>query len=111
MPLELVKFEEDPSTYPLTVEKISIEFTAASEKREYDPDNREPLTNDGYHITKGALAEGHRVLYVSVQSEVYLDEIGKCNNKITDVVIVDENGDDVTKHYSISYVDGLLELI
>jgi uncharacterized protein YnzC (UPF0291/DUF896 family) len=111
MPLELVMFEEDPSTYPLTVEQISIEFTAASEKREYDPDNREPLTNDGYHITKGALAEGHRVWSVSVQSDAYLVGIGQCNNKITNVVIVDEDGGDVTEHYSISYVDGLLELI
>ena len=111
MPLELVKFEEDPSAYPLTVEQISIEFTAASEKREYDPDNREPLTNDGYHITMGALAEGHRVQSVSVQSDAYLVEIGQCSNKITYVVIVDEDGWDVTKHYNISYVDGLLELI
>lgn len=111
MPLELVMFEEDPSAYPLTVEKISIEFTAASEKREYDPDNREPLTNDGYHITKGALAEGHRVQSVSVQSDAYLVEIGQCNNKITHVVIVDEDGWPVTEHYNITYVDGLLELI
>lgn len=111
MPLELVMFEEDPSAYPLTVEQISIEFTAASEKREYDPDNREPLTNDGYHITKGALAEGHRVQSVSVQSDAYLVEIGQCNNKISNVVIVDEDGWPVTEHYSISYVDGLLELI
>ena len=111
MPLELVMFEEDPSAYPLTVEQISIEFTAASEKREYDPDNREPLTNDGYHITKGALAEGHRVWSVSVQSDAYLVEIGQCSNKITHVVIVDEDGWPVTEHYNISYVDGLLELI
>lgn len=110
MPLELVTFEGDPSSYPLTVEKASIEFTAASETREYDPDNRVPLTNTNFHITKGALAEGHRVMYADVYSEAYLVEIGGCKNKITNVVIVDENGWDVTAHYSISYVDGWLEL-
>ena len=108
MPVEFVMFEDEQTGYALSVSKASIEITADSQTAEYDSKTQPMLSNSGYHISKGALAEGHRISYAYIEG--MQTGVGGCENVIYFVEIVDEYGQYVTNNYNISYVNGWLEL-
>ena len=84
---------------------IEIEITAASDSKEYDGD---PLTNDGYDLTDGELADGNEIDSVTVTGSQ--TDAGTSPNVASDAKIVDSNGTNVTAAYDIEYVDGELEV-
>lgn len=108
MPLEFVMFEDEQTGNALSVSKASIVITADSQTAEYDPKTQPTLSNSGYHISKGALAEGHRISYAYIEG--MQTGVGGCENVIRFVEIVDEYGYPVTDNYNPSYVNGWLEL-
>ena len=108
VPLEFVMFEDEQTGYALSIMQAALEITADSATSEYDAEKQPSLSSDQYHISKGALAEGHRVLYANIYGEQI--GIGKSKNVIEYVIIVDDNGYDVTNNYAITYVNGWLEL-
>ena len=59
-------------------EQIEITITAASDSKVYDG---EELTNDGYELTKGELAEGNDIDSVKVEGSQTL--VGSSDNKFT----------------------------
>ncbi len=86
----------------LTVTGRALEITAASDSKVYDGT---PLTNDGYSITAGTLADGHTLVSVTVTGSQ--TEVGSSDNVASAAVIMD-NGTDVTANYDITYVSGKL---
>ena len=84
-------------------ETVKITITAASDKKVYDG---EPLTNDGYELTSGALASGDKIDSVKVVGSQLL--VGSSANVASGAVIASSTGEDVTKAYDITYVDGTL---
>ena len=89
----------------LEVTARAIEITAASDGREYDGT---PLTDDGYTITAGELAAGDNITSIAITG--FQTEVGSGSNVPSDAVIRDAGDVDVTANYSISYVDGTLEI-
>ena len=91
----------------LTVKPRALELTAASETRVDDGD---PLSNPAVYISKGSLVTGHTLEAVA---EGTLQGAGTVINRIVSetVVIRDASGRDVTRNYSLSYIDGILTLI
>ena len=108
MPVEFVMFEDEQTGNALSVSKASIVITADSQTAEYDPKTQPTLSNSGFHISKGALAEGHRISYAYIEG--MQTGVGGCENVIRFVEIVDEYGYPVTDNYNPSYVNGWLEL-
>ncbi len=88
---------EKPGTDEVETEPIAIEITAASDQKVYDA---EALTNDGYELTKGELAEGNKIDSVKVEGSQTL--VGSSANKASDAKIVDAEGKDVTGGYTIT---------
>lgn len=66
-----------------------------------------PLTASGYRILEGALQSGHKM---TLTYEGSITDVGKTVAYITGVVIVDENGVDVTESYEIITYPGTLEV-
>ena len=94
-----------PSYGTIKVEQISITIEADSTVLTLDE-----LTALGgvyyaekWEITSGAVLEGHTV---EVVLDGYIDDLGRCDSIIESVIIRDAGGVDVTKCYSITYVDG-----
>ena len=94
-----------PSYGTIKVEQISITIEADSTVLTLDE-----LTALGgvyyaekWEITSGAVLEGHTV---EVVLDGYIDDLGRCDSIIVSVIIRDAGGVDVTKCYSITYVDG-----
>ncbi|MBQ9116613.1 MAG: transglutaminase domain-containing protein, partial [Clostridia bacterium] len=92
----------------LSVTRIPI--TVRSESAEARFDTIAPggaLTCYDFTI-EGSLLEGHR-------AEVYISgaisTVGICDNQIDDVIIVDENGEDVTKYYNVETECGELKIL
>ncbi len=67
----------------------------------------EPLTAEGILMVGGALEEGHSIVSCTYKS---LTEVGMTLNSITDLVIQDESGKDVTVEYRILCEYGMLEV-
>lgn len=86
----------------LVVKAKEITVTAASADKVYDGT---ALSANDYKV-EGKLIDGHRIAEVEVEGEQ--TEIGKSDNRIGKVVILDENGNDVTKNYAIKCVNGKL---
>lgn len=95
-----------PSSNPFDVKKRSIEITARSTVRN---DNGTTITNDGYDITGGSLAEGHKIKSITILGSQ--TGVGQSTNEITSIEIVDENGNTVTDRYDINLVKGKLQLV
>ena len=87
---------------PLTIYPCEIEITSASQSKKYDG---QPLTNSSVEITRGMLAEGHRL--IATASGSITDE-GTTENVIKEVVILDAMGNDVTHNYDIKMNFGTL---
>ena len=84
---------------------IDIEITAASDEKQYDG---QPLTNDGYELSDGELAEGNEIESVTVTGSQ--TDVGTSENVPSEAKIVDADGNDVTAGYKITYVNGTLEV-
>ena len=92
-------------------EPIEIEITAASDSKTYDGT---PLTNDGYEITKGELAEGHKIDDITVNGTITDVKPGEKSssepNVASEAKIVNADGEDVTDGYKITYKPGTLTI-
>lgn len=93
------------SYIPVKVDKRPITVTSASETK---TDDGLPLENSEVTITKGSLAEGHKIVAVA---DGYIDFVGSVQNTIAHIKIVDKNDVDVTENYDISTVLGTLTII
>lgn len=97
---------------PLTMNKAELVLTAGSASKVHDGT---PLTYNYYTITGGGLAEGHKIESCKIVGSI--TDVGKEDNTIIDVVIIDTmNKDlygqpiDVTGNYHIQIIDGVLEV-
>ncbi len=86
----------------LTVTPAPLTIKAADAEKVYDG---EALTAHAYELI-GALASGDTVESVTVEGSQ--TRIGRSENLITDVVIRNEAGEDVTRNYAIETVAGIL---
>ena len=88
---------------PIKISPRAIELTAVSAEKYYDG---KALTSSRYEITKGTLAEGHKI-YVTVEGSI--TEVGKTENVIRDFYIIDTvTGRIVTDNYTVKTIDGTL---
>lgn len=91
----------------LTVTPREIIIIASSESKFYDA---EPLIKDGYSSIGGSgLVRGHKIGSVSVEGSII--NVGTCDNVLSNATILDDNGNDVTDYYNISYENGTLEIL
>ncbi len=72
-------------------------------------DNGSTITNDNYEIISGALLSGHSISNIVFNGSQ--TGAGTSSNEITSCTIVDENGNDVTSKYRITYKNGKLILV
>ena len=95
------KLDYNYGTFKVTAREITV--TAGSKSMAY---SGEALTCDEADITAGSLADGDIIKgYLIVGSQT---QIGRSKNKVSDVIIVDSEGNDVTANYVIVTVDGVL---
>ena len=97
-------------TYDLGLLKVNprtLLITTASDAKIYD---KKALTADSYYISDeyDALVLGHK-LSVIISGEQ--TEIGSSHNTVSDVVIHNQNGEDVTRNYQLIIREGLLQVI
>ncbi|MBQ8407373.1 MAG: hypothetical protein IJY39_00770 [Clostridia bacterium] len=85
----------------LRVDPITVVVTSASALKAYDG---EPLTADSYTLSNDPL-EGHQIL---VQVTGSILEIGKADNTISSVQVLDKLGQDVMDNYQIILNEGVL---
>lgn len=87
----------------LNVKPRNIRIIADSEIKLYDGT---PLTSDKYKIESSlSLLPSHTV---EVTIEGSITDIGEEDNRVTAVVIKDENGENVTRNYNVQTTDGKL---
>ena len=98
----LIVFE---GTDTLLMEKREITISTISASKQYDGT---PLEDDTWWISAGSLVEGHTAT-VSVTATI--TDIGKVENRISSIVIRDENGLNVSKNYNVSFRFGTLEIL
>ena len=89
----------------LTVTPRAITVQADSATKTFDPNNRTPLTAPDAEITAGSLADGHKATFTTKGSQT---NVGYSENIVSEVKIVDENGNDVTANYKITKLPGTL---
>lgn len=89
----------------LTVSRIPVSLRAVGATAEYDGT---PLTDDDYVVRSGVLLDGHRITDVAFSGSQTF--VGKSENNITSARVVDENGDDCSDIYEISFYAGELEV-
>ncbi|MBR6769427.1 MAG: hypothetical protein IKM34_08085, partial [Clostridia bacterium] len=99
-------FDSSSEAYlPIRVDKRPIVVTSASQTK---VDDGTPLENHDVFISKGSLAEGHR-LEVNVIG--FIDIAGSVENEIASAVILDEYGMDVSSNYEIECIHGTLTIL
>ena len=89
----------------LNIKSNSITIQAADAEKVYDGTE---LVSNAYQITAGVLLEGHyidNVVYSGSQTNV-----GRSDNNITYIAIYDQNGNNVTKNYSVTLLPGKLKV-
>lgn len=99
--------DSDPYYVPIKIDKRAIEITSATESKVYDG---KPLSNEIVTVTKGSLAEGD-TLFATVNG--HISEPGEIENVILprSVKVMDKDGNDVTKNYSIIIKNGTLSIV
>jgi uncharacterized protein YnzC (UPF0291/DUF896 family) len=99
--------DSDPYYVPIKIDKRAIELTSATESKVYDG---KPLSNEIVTVTKGSLAEGD-TLFATVNG--HISEPGEIENVILprSVKVMDKDGNDVTKNYSIIIKNGTLSIV
>ncbi|MBQ8448835.1 MAG: transglutaminase domain-containing protein [Clostridia bacterium] len=88
----------------LNIKHREITVRSASDNKVYDGT---PLINTGYDI-EGTLADGDTVYICTVEGE--LINVGRAENIISEFVIHDANGNDVTKNYNVKKEHGQLRI-
>ena len=88
----------------ITVSKNILKIRSSDASKSYDG---EPLTATGYVLLDGELKEGHVIKVITFGKQI---EVGSSDNHFT-VIIVDENGKQVTTEYEIIKECGKLEVI
>ena len=85
----------------LEITKAPLTVTAKSAEKVYDG---KALTANTCEV-KGSIAKGHKISATVTGSQT---QTGSSKNKASNVKIVDANGNDVTRNYEITYVEGTL---
>ena len=96
----------------------NVEITRSELKKHewYDEKNRlidASLATDPENyvsISEGTIAEGHSIKSLSLSGRSQGAALGETSISISNIVIVDENGKDVTRHYNISTEIGKLTI-
>jgi uncharacterized repeat protein (TIGR02543 family) len=92
-----------PGTLEVTNENpIAITITANSASKTYDGTS---LSDSGYKLTKGTLANGDTITSVTVTGSQ--TDAGSSSNAIS-LAVIKHGDDDVTANYNITYVNGTL---
>lgn len=86
----------------IEVLKRSITVNGYTIQKDYDGT---PLTSDAYYISRGSLVAGHTM---TVTMEGSITNVGTADNKVGSVIILDQDGNDVTENYKITKVKGQL---
>lgn len=89
----------------LTVTKREITITAGSDGKIYDGT---PLTNNTYAVGGMLLAPNQTISSVIISGSI--TNVGEVQNVPSSAIIIDADGNDVTEYYTISYIDGKLEV-
>ncbi len=100
------RFNVVPTTDTVTVKKRDITIEAGTSVRN---DSGQTLTDDSYTISQGALMDGHRIDRVVINGSQ--TGAGRSLNEISDITIVDANGNPVNDQYNIQTVNGELILV
>ena len=87
------------------IEPLAITVKAGDAQKIYDGT---PLKCDEYELIQGQLLEGHYVNVCLVKGEQ--TDVGRSDNMISQFVIFDENGKEVTQNYSIELLAGKLKV-
>ena len=87
------------------IEKRKLVISSASATAIY---TGEPLTDEQWYLNEGELVEGHRVDICEITGSQ--TEVGRSENLITYILILDENQKDVTSNYTIRYMPGKLKV-
>jgi hypothetical protein len=98
--------EVTPKSITLTADSVTIKYDENSPGLSAEP--------DGFAVTVGPIVAGH-----TVNAYVLGEVLGSPNNSVTaecridedSVMIIDENGDDVTSNYVIELKPGILEIV
>ncbi|MBO7196030.1 MAG: transglutaminase domain-containing protein, partial [Clostridia bacterium] len=104
----VVNFMDGGEYVPIKVNPREIVVATGSESKYYDS---KPLTNDTYYVSKGQLADGHRLNIEVIGS---ITAVGSVSNTvdISSLVIYDADGNIVTKNYNVvGYELGTLEVM
>jgi len=86
----------------LTIDPLPITIQARSDSKIYDG---EALTNGGSDLVNGRLADGHTFTATVEGSITYC---GSVENVLSNARILDASGNDVTRNYAITYLNGIL---
>ena len=89
----------------LTVTPATLTLKAADAEKVYDGT---PLTAPDMEIVGGGLAEGDTIVSYTVEGS--RTRVGRSDNVITDVIICNAAGEDVTKNYMIETIVGTLRV-
>ncbi|MCH5351367.1 MAG: transglutaminase domain-containing protein [Clostridiales bacterium] len=89
----------------LVVSRIPISLRAIGAEKEYDG---KPLTDDKYTVRSGSLLEGHEITDVTFDGSQLF--VGKSENNITFARVVDEEGNDWSDVYEITFYAGELSV-
>lgn len=89
----------------LMVSRRKITVSTMSESKIYDGT---PLTNSGYWISRGTLADGDEIMVLTVGS---ITDIGKAFNTVSEMEVYNSRGEDVTRNYEIVVSEGVLEVV
>jgi hypothetical protein len=89
----------------LHIQPRSITMQAGSAEKPYDGT---ALTSQAYELIAGTLAEGHRIKKCTVIGAQ--TEIGRSENRIVAIEIIDQEGKSVTANYAIELLPGQLKV-
>ena len=106
-------FLEDVTSYfivrkqygTMTVTPAALTVKADDAEKAYDGT---PLTSNGITITSGSLAHGDRISAFTVEGS--RTNVGRSENVITDLVILNSAGENVTLNYTIETLTGTLKV-
>ena len=99
-----VKLQGNTSKAKVSQRKITIKAGSTVKN-----DDGATLTNNEVTISKGSLVKGHKLTDVVFNGSQ--TGVGSSVNEITAYRIVDERGNDVTKYYQVTKVNGKLVLV
>ena len=84
---------------------MSITVSTSDMVKVYDG---KPLICEDFYISDGNLASGHSI---TVKTSGSITSVGKTINHISEIKILDEDGEDVTYMYKITKNEGVLEVL